>query len=77
LQHLELWCVDWLFGSANKSLLVGKTLPGADQLLSKSLDLPPLSRTNVMERKSINQENDGHEEEQIHPGTDHWIPQAG
>ncbi|ALT77853.1 hypothetical protein AT984_12330 [Paucibacter sp. KCTC 42545] len=30
------------------------------------IDLHPPSRTSVMERKSINQENDGHEEEQIH-----------
>jgi hypothetical protein len=26
--------------------------------------------------KSINQENDGYEEEQIHRRADHWLPQA-
>ncbi len=27
--------------------------------------------------KSVTQENDGYEEEQIHRGADHWLPQAG
>jgi hypothetical protein len=29
-------------------------------------DLPPTSRTNIKFVKSVNQENDGHEEEQIY-----------
>ncbi|MBP8276931.1 MAG: hypothetical protein KAX55_08585, partial [Propionivibrio sp.] len=41
-------------------------------------DLPPTSRTRLKLVKSVNhQENDGHEEEQIHRGTDHRLPQAG
>jgi hypothetical protein len=41
-------------------------------------DLPPTSRTKLKLVKSVNhQENDGHEEEQIHRGTDHRLPQAG
>ena len=39
-------------------------------------DLPPSSPTNVKLVKSINQENDGYEEEQIHRRADHWLPQA-
>lgn len=42
------------------------------------LDLPPTRRTKLKLVKSVNhQKNDGHEEEQIHLGTDHWLPQAG
>ena len=42
------------------------------------IDLPPTSRTRLKLVKSVNhQENDGHEEEQIHRGTDHRLPQAG
>jgi transposase InsO family protein len=41
-------------------------------------DLPPTSRTKLKLVKSVNhQENDGHEEEQIHRGTNHRLPQAG
>jgi len=29
-------------------------------------DLPPPSRTTVISKKSVNQENDGYEEKQIH-----------
>jgi hypothetical protein len=36
-------------------------------------DLPPASRTSVISRKSVNQENDGHEEEQIHRRTNHRV----
>ena len=43
-----------------------------------AFDLPPASRTSLKLVKSVNhQENDGHEEEQIHRGTDHRLPQAG
>src|SRR5688572_7419174 len=41
------------------------------------VDLPPPSRTSLNSRKSVNQENDGHEEEQIHRRTNHWLHQAG
>lgn len=37
----------------------------------------PLRRTKLMERKSINQEKDGHKEEQISRGTDHRLPKLG
>jgi len=40
-------------------------------------DLPPPSRTILNDRKSVNQENDGHEEKQIHRGADHRLHQAG
>ena len=47
-------------------------------LLISYIDLPPASRTSLKLVKSVNhQENDGHEEEQIHRGTDHQLPQAG
>jgi hypothetical protein len=36
-------------------------------------DLPPLSRTNRMEVRSVNQENDGYEEESIYRATDRWL----
>jgi hypothetical protein len=42
-----------------------------------SFDLPPASRTSVIFRKSVNQENDGHEEEQIHRRTNHRVHQPG
>ena len=46
--------------------------------LCRQADLPPTSRTRLKLVKSVNhQENDGHEEEQIHRGTDHRLPQAG
>jgi hypothetical protein len=32
----------------------------------KNFDLPPTSRTSIKFVKSVNQENDGHEEEQIY-----------
>lgn len=49
-----------------------------DGLPQLDLDLPPTSRTRLKLVKSVNhQENDGHEEEQIHRGTDHRLPQAG
>src|SRR5690606_26546751 len=38
-----------------------------------SIDLPPLSRTNRMEVRSVNQENDGYEEESIYRATDRWL----
>jgi len=44
---------------------------------SIAFDLPPFSRTSVISRKSVNQESDGHEEEQIHRRTDHRVHQAG
>lgn len=47
------------------------------QTSARPCDLPPPCRTSVKVAKSINQENDGHEEEQIHRGADHWVPQAG
>lgn len=37
------------------------------------IDLPPLSRTNRMEVRSVNQENDGYEEESIYRATDRWL----
>ena len=37
-----------------------------DALGQRGADLPPSCRTIVISRKSVNQENDGHEEEQIH-----------
>ncbi|WP_296357662.1 hypothetical protein, partial [Ramlibacter sp.] len=40
-------------------------------------DLPPYSHTNLNSRRSVNQENDGHEEEQVYRRADHWFHQAG
>ena len=40
-------------------------------------DLPPTSRTSIKFVKSVNQENDGHEEEQIYRRADHWLSEAG
>lgn len=40
-------------------------------------DLPPTSRTKLRLVKSVNLEQDGHEEEQIYRRTDHWLSQAG
>lgn len=54
---------------------IGTDLGFADKV---EADLPPTSRTRLKLVKSVNhQENDGHEEEQIHRGTDHRLPQAG
>lgn len=39
----------------------------------RAFDLPPLSRTNRMEVRSVNQENDGYEEESIYRATDRWL----
>lgn len=43
------------------------------QVRECELDLPPLSRTNRMEVRSVNQENDGYEEESIYRATDRWL----
>jgi len=40
-------------------------------------DLPPASRTSLKLVKSVTQENDGHEEEQIHRRTNHRVHQTG
>ena len=37
----------------------------------------PDSRTTPMEVRSVNLENDGHEEESIHGAADHRFPEAG
>jgi len=47
--------------------LIGKIAP------TRLDDLPPLSRTNRMEVRSVNQENDGYEEESIYRATDRWL----
>lgn len=38
-------------------------------------DLFPCSRTNLNESESAQQENGGHEEEQVQRGTDHRVPE--
>ncbi|MFT4192904.1 MAG: SDR family NAD(P)-dependent oxidoreductase, partial [Comamonas sp.] len=49
-----------------------------EQTLQCTGDLPPASRTKLKLVKSVNhQENDGHEEEQIHRGANHRLPQTG
>ena len=40
-------------------------------------DLPPTNRTSYSSKKSINPENDGHENKQIQRRADHWFPAAG
>ena len=40
-------------------------------------DLPPTSRTSVISGKSVNMENDGYEEEQIHRRANHRVHQTG
>ena len=45
--------------------------------MAYDIDLPPTSPTNVKLAKSVTQENDGDEEEQIHGRANHWLPQAG
>ena len=40
-------------------------------------DLPPSCRTSLKLVKSVNQENDGHEEEQVHRRTNHRLHPAG
>ncbi len=40
-------------------------------------DLPPVNRTSYFSKKSINPENDGHENKQIQRSADHWFPAAG
>ncbi len=39
-------------------------------------DLPPINRTSHFSKKSINPENDGHENEQIQRRADHWVSEA-
>ncbi|MGC4059944.1 MAG: hypothetical protein QM749_03450 [Aquabacterium sp.] len=46
------------------------------QLEAAAIDLLPPNRTILMEARSINMENDGHEEESIHRAADHWFPEA-
>jgi putative transposase len=46
------------------------------QLMRRLLNLA-ISWEMIPPRKSVNQENDGHEEEQIHGRADHRVPQAG
>jgi hypothetical protein len=41
------------------------------------IDLPPPSHATVKVAKSVNLENDGHENQQVQRGTDHGVPQAG
>lgn len=46
--------------------------------LKDVIDLPPSSLTNLNEQRgSAIQGSRGREAEQIHRGTDHWVPQAG
>ena len=60
------------------SIAAPKTEYASLKDLFEEVDLPPASRTKLKLVKSVNhQENDGHEEEQIHRGTDHRLPQAG
>lgn len=40
-------------------------------------DLPPTCRTSRWLVRSVNQENDGHEEKQIHGGADHRVHPPG
>ncbi len=44
---------------------------------SSADDLPPINRTSHISKKSINPENDGHENKQIQRRADHWFPAAG
>ncbi|MFZ9253977.1 MAG: hypothetical protein ACO22V_04710, partial [Hylemonella sp.] len=48
-----------------------------EDVVAVPFDLLPSCRTNVKLVKSVNQENDGHEEEQIHRRTDHRVHPAG
>ena len=43
----------------------------------RNIDLLPTSRTKVNSGKSVNMENDGYEEEQIHRRANHRVHQAG
>jgi L-serine dehydratase len=40
-------------------------------------DLPPINRTSYFSKKSINPENDGHENKQIQRRANHWLSAAG
>ena len=50
--------------------------PGSRRSDSIAYDLPPINRTSHFSKKSVDMENDGHENEQILRRADHWISEA-
>nr|MDP2191369.1 hypothetical protein [Rhodoferax sp.] len=46
-------------------------------VVAGAADLPPPSHTIVNSRKSVNQENDGYENQQIQRRANHWLFEAG
>ena len=46
-------------------------------LLARQSDLPPANRTSLNSKKFVNQENDGHKNQQIQRRANHWLFEAG
>jgi hypothetical protein len=61
---------------SRQTVVVPNRPPKDVQPVPSSIDLPPPSHATVKVAKSVNLENDGHENQQIQRGTDHRVPQA-